>query len=98
MVRAEMSNWPRSTPCRAQVGSAWWLLCQDSPKLRIASGQKFAERSREAYGRSPIMWHTELIDQVTWCSTQTRTSEAHRKAVSAPVQDQLIRPPRAAGA
>ena len=32
ITRAEMSTWPRSTPCRAQVGSAWCRLCHDSPK------------------------------------------------------------------
>ena len=41
-----MSIWPRRTPCRAQVGSAWCRLCQVSPKDRIASGQKLAARSR----------------------------------------------------
>src|SRR5436305_1685882 len=53
----------------------------------MASGQKLADRSREAYGRSPIMWQIELMDQVTWCSTAMRTREAQRKAVSAPVSD-----------
>ena len=47
----------------------------DSPKLRIASGQKFARLvagRRTAGCRS--MWQTELIDQVTWCSSAIRTS------------------------
>jgi hypothetical protein len=34
-----MSIWPGCTPWRAQVGSAWCRLCQDSPMDRIASGQ-----------------------------------------------------------
>jgi hypothetical protein len=55
ITRAEMSIWPRSTPCRADVGSAWCRLCQDSPADRIAIGQKFAALSREANGRLPIM-------------------------------------------
>jgi hypothetical protein len=38
-------------------------------------------------GRSPIMWQIELTDQVTWCSTATRTSPAQKNAVSAPHQD-----------
>src|SRR3954470_24243969 len=97
MTRAEMSIWPRSTPCRAQVGSAWCRLCQDSPKLKIASGQKFADRSREENGRSPIMWQIELTDQVTWCRKAMRTRQDKKNAVSAPCQDQLISPPTTAG-
>ena len=44
------------------------------------------------------MWQIELIDQVTWCSTATRTSPAQKNAVSAPHQDIVIRPPITAGA
>ncbi len=33
--------------------------------LRIASGQKLAERSRLVNGRWPIMWQIEFTDQVT---------------------------------
>src|SRR5690606_30524133 len=46
--RAEISICPRLPPCRAEVGSAWCRLCHDSPKDRIASGQKFADLSRAA--------------------------------------------------
>src|SRR3954465_13375523 len=79
MIRADVSSWPFSTPCRAAVGSAWCMLGQLSPKLRIASGQKLALLSRAAKGRSPIMWQIELIDQVTWCSRKIRTREAQKK-------------------
>jgi hypothetical protein len=97
ITRALMSIWPRSTPCRAQVGSAWCRLCHDSPALRIASGQKLVARSRETKGRSPTTWQTELIDQVTWCSSATRTSPAQKNAVQAPVQLAVTRPPMTAG-
>src|SRR6266567_6902005 len=93
-----MSIWPRSTPCRAQVGSAWCRLCHDSPKDRIANGQKLADLSRAANGRSPIMWQIELIDHVTWCSTATRTRPAQNSAVTAPHSDHEIRPPSRVGA
>jgi len=63
--RAEMSICPGFTPWRAHVGSAWCRLCHDSPMLRMAIGQKFADLSRVVNGRSPIMWHTEFTDQVT---------------------------------
>jgi len=92
-----MSICPRSTPCRAIDGSAWWELCHDSPKLRIASGQKFADLSLAANGRSPIAWQIELIDQVTWCSRPTRTRLAQKNADSAPAQDIVISPPSTAG-
>src|SRR5258708_254732 len=99
MVRAEMSTWPRSTPWRADVGSAWCRLCQLSPKLRIASGQKFAALSplRSSNGRSPTTWQIELIDQVMWCRNDTRTRPAQKNAHSAPDHDQVMSPPSAAG-
>ena len=95
--RAEMSICPRSTPCRAQVGSAWCRLCQASPMLRMASGQKLRDLSRLANGRLPIMWQIELIDHVTWCSTPIRTRLPQKKPVTAPHQDQVTRPPMIAG-
>src|SRR3954451_6484712 len=61
MVRAEVSSCPFSTPCRAQVGSEWCRLCQDSPWLRIASHQTLPDLSRLLNGRLPIVWQIELI-------------------------------------
>ena len=100
MVRAEKSICPRSTPCRAQVGSAWCRLCQLSPNDRIASGQKLValSPSRSSNGRSPTTWQIELIAQVTWCSSEIRTSPAQKNALSAPCQDQVTSPPARAGA
>src|SRR5690349_8006067 len=99
MIRADGSNCPRRTPWRAQVGSAWWELCQFSPNEMIASGQKFAARSepRVAKGRCPYTWQMELIDQVTWCSKATRTRLAQKNAVSAPRHDPVSAYPSAAG-
>src|SRR3954451_11907907 len=87
--RAEESSWPRSTPCRAQVGSAWCRLCQDSPIEGIASHQTFADLSRATNGRSPMVWQIELIDQVTWWSKEMRTSEAQKNPVTAPCHDMV---------
>src|SRR5215475_78833 len=98
IVRAEVSTWPFRTPWRAQVGSEWCRLCQDSPWLRIASHQTLPDLSRLLNGRAPIVWQIELIDQVTWCSSAIRTSEAQKNAVSAPVIDQDHNPPMTAGA
>ena len=68
------------------VGSAWCRLCQDSPIEGIASHHTLPERSRVANGLVPIVWQIELIDQVTWCSTATRTRLAQNSAVAAPCQ------------
>ena len=43
----ETSNWPRSSPCRAEAGKAWWLLCQPSPKTSSATSQLLRASSRE---------------------------------------------------
>src|SRR2546421_11856905 len=93
-----MSIWPGFTPCRAHVGSAWCRLCHDSPMLRIAIGQKFADLSRVVNGRSPTRWHTEFTDHVTWCRNVTLTRLAQKNAVTAPHHDQVSRPPITAGA
>ncbi|CAM5591637.1 hypothetical protein SVIOM342S_08579 [Streptomyces violaceorubidus] len=95
--RAEESSWPRITPCRAEVGSAWCRLCQDSPQDRIASHHTLPERSRDLKGRLPTAWQIELIDQVTWCSNATRTSEPQKNPVNAPHQDIVTSPPISAG-
>src|SRR5690606_22423066 len=83
--------------CRAQVGSEWWRLCQDSPKDGMASHQTFRDLSRTWNSSSPKTWQIELIDQVTWWSRPMRTSEPQKNAVSAPCQDQVTRPPMTAG-
>src|SRR5690242_11970889 len=97
MTRAEVSSWKRRTPWRALVGSAWCRLCQDSPPEGIASHQTLPEKSREAKGRSPTVWQIELIDQVTWWIRPMRTTVPQKNAVSAPCQDQVIRPPSTGG-
>ena len=48
-------------------------------------------------GRLPTAWQIELIDQVTWCSRATRTSEPQKKAVTAPCQDHVTSPPISGG-
>src|SRR4051794_41535490 len=97
MIRAEVSSCPRSTPCRAQVGSAWCRLCQDSPIDGMASHQTLTDLSRVRNGRLPNVWQMELIDQVTWCNKETRTRLPQKNAVSAPCHDHDHRPPTSAG-
>ncbi|MCW2546932.1 MAG: hypothetical protein JWN96_1392, partial [Mycobacterium sp.] len=55
--------------------------------LTMASGQQLVELSRLRNGRFPTAWHTELIENVAWCNTNTRTSPAQTNAVSTPVHD-----------
>ena len=52
--------------------------------LRMARGQTLAALSREANGRSPIMWQIEFTDQLAWWSSVIRTSPAQKNAVTAP--------------
>src|ERR1700691_3755698 len=97
MTRALGSSWPFSAPCRAQVGSAWCRLCQDSPNEAIASQETFRDRSRTSNSSLPKVWQMELIAQVTWCSSATRTRLGQEKAVIAPHNDIDHRPPMSAG-
>src|SRR5215831_6525180 len=97
ITRALESIWPFSTPCLAQVGSAWCRLCQDSPKDAMASHETFRDRSRASKSSVPNVWQIELIDQVTWCSSVIRTRLAQKNAVIAPCQDIPHRPPITAG-
>src|SRR4029077_10429284 len=85
---ADRSIWPRSTPCRAQAGSEWCMLCQLSPSDSTASGHKLVARSwrRVVKGRLPSRVHREFTLQVTCCSRKTRTSPAHTSASSAASQ------------
>src|SRR5690606_10727570 len=97
MTRAEMSIWPLRTPCRAQVGSAWCRLCQDSPKDGIASHQTLRDRSRTVKFSSPMVWQIELTDHVTWCRSAIRTRLPQKNAVHAPHHDMVTRPPMSGG-
>jgi hypothetical protein len=97
MIRAEVSICPRRTPWRAHVGSLWCRLCHDSPIEGIASHHTLPDLSRDLKGRCPTAWQMELMDQVTWCSSPTRTSEPQKKAVAAPCHDIDHTPPTTSG-
>src|ERR1022692_1045526 len=98
MALAAMSIWPLSTPCLAQVGSAWCRLCQDSPNDRIANQETFLDLSLTSNSSLPKVWQIEFIDQVTWCRNATRTRLAQKNAVTAPCHDIDQSPPISAGA
>src|SRR5262245_28584677 len=81
----EGSNSYHARPCRAEVGCAWWLLCQPSPKVKRATHQVLRESSRVAKRRSPHMWVAEFTAQVA-CSPKTmRTQLPHRNKGSPPI-------------
>jgi len=67
------------------------------PEAEQGEGPEVGRPVADGERRSPIMWHIELTDQVTWCSSETRTSPAQKNAVSAPAQDMVISPPITAG-
>ena len=67
------------------------------PKEPMASQETLRDLSRTSKSSVPKVWPTELIDQVTWCSSAMRTRLAQKKAVSAPCQVSPHSPPISAG-
>ena len=53
MSIAEMSTSNLPRPWRAERGKAWWLWCQDSPKVGIASQATFVDLSSTSKRRLP---------------------------------------------
>src|SRR5215469_3317841 len=72
IVIQEMSNSYQARPCRAELGWAWWLLCQPSPKVNNATHQLLRESSRVANRREPHMCVAEFTSQVACRPTTTR--------------------------
>src|SRR5947209_2489162 len=72
------SNSYQAMPWRAEVGCAWWLLCQPSPKEIAATHQLLRESSRVAKRRAPHMWVAEFTSQVAWRPATMRTQFAQR--------------------
>ena len=66
MTQAEGSISQRRRPCSADVGNAWWLLCQASPNVSGASHRRLRDSSFVAKRRRPKKWHRELIEYVAW--------------------------------
>ena len=52
-------------PWNAEVGNAWWLLCQDSPNEIRLSSQTLRISSASVKFRRPQKWQIELIENVT---------------------------------
>ena len=62
MTQAEGSTWKRPRPWTAEVGKAWWLLCQASPKEKGASQARLRDSSSVSNLRRPKKWQSELIE------------------------------------
>ena len=73
------------------------MLCQFSPKDTTASGHRLVLWSVDPSDWRPNVWHSELIDQVTWWSRAIRTSPAHTSAIRAPTHDPEMAYPMAKG-
>src|ERR1700691_4860830 len=54
----------QASPCRADVGGAWLLLCQPSPNDNSTTHQLFVERSRVLNRRVPHEGVAEFTSQV----------------------------------
>ena len=61
ITSAEMSIWKRPRPWVAEVGKAWWLLCQASPRVGIAISARLREWSVVSKSRLPKTWQSELM-------------------------------------
>src|SRR5205807_4683008 len=74
-------------PCRAEVGKAWWLLCQASPNVKGESHARLRDSSFVAYGLRPKKWQRELMQNVNWWHRKIRTAPPQSIAVSPPSTD-----------
>src|ERR1700676_5269771 len=78
-----MSTSYQRKPCRADCGAAWWLLCQPSPKVRIATQKLLVEESPVAKRCEPHMWVAELTSQVK-CRLMTERTKTPQKTHGQP--------------
>src|SRR4029077_13868230 len=64
-------------PCIAACGAAWWLLCQPSPKVRIATQKLLVEVSPVRNRREPHICVAEWTSQVACSPTTVRKNTPH---------------------
>src|SRR5688572_28236338 len=80
-----MSTSYHARPCAADVGCAWWLLCQPSPKLSAATHQLLRESSRVSKRRDPHMWVAEFTSHVACRPTVVRRNTPHSTQFQPPI-------------
>src|SRR4030095_4403998 len=68
--RYDGSNCHQNSPWRADVGKAWWLLCQPSPRLSSATAALLALWSPLAKGREPQTWQAGVELPGTRCDKE----------------------------
>src|SRR5271157_2710873 len=73
-----------ASPCFAETGWAWWLLCQPSPKENRATHQLFVESSRVWKRREPQMCVAELTSHVVCRPKTVRKKTPHIRKGSPP--------------
>src|SRR5262249_34934255 len=71
------SNSYQARPWRADCGCAWWLLCQPSPKVSIATQKLLREASVVRKRCLPHMCVAEFTSQVTCRPTTVRRKIPH---------------------
>src|ERR1700685_1022357 len=76
-------------PWRTETGCAWWLLCQPSPKVRIATHQLLVERSLVTKRREPQLCVAELTSQVVCRPTPVRIKTPHSKKGHPPIANRI---------
>src|SRR5579862_2732732 len=77
------------SPCRADVGCAWWLLCQPSPNVKSATSQLLVERSRVEKRREPHICVTEFTAQVACSPTTVRRKIPHNMSGNPPIASRI---------
>src|SRR5579863_4062886 len=77
-------------PWEAEVGWAWWLLCQPSPKVSSATHQLLVERSRVAKRRDPQECVAEFTSQVACSKKTVRKNVPHKSHGNPPMANSAI--------
>src|SRR5437764_13830027 len=82
MIAADGSSCQRLSPWRYEDGNAWWLLCQASPQVGIASQATLRDSSAVAYSWRPKKWQIELMLNVAWWTKKIRAAPPQSSQVS----------------
>src|SRR5579859_2765018 len=77
-------------PWRGDCGCAWWLLCQPSPKVSMATQKLFLESSWVRNRCEPHMWVAEFTSQVACKPTTVRKKMPHSTYCSPPTANRTI--------
>ena len=76
-------------PWRAICGCAWWLLCQPSPNVRIATQKLFLDVSSVRKRCLPHMCVAELTSHVVWRPITVRRNTPQRTIFQPPMASRI---------